>query len=160
MVFFSFFLGLGGKKNKIAKEPIQQEPKQSVKIQPKSFEGYRMTVDFESESSEKYYDQPTSDMVNEIIDQMSSGIVNFVIVEHSKSVGGCVFVQCMWGGDGVYQVEAQVRRNTQNGVLRSQYRLFSENINEVKKLFGAFLAGQAPNITDWEYMDDFDFYEE
>ena len=119
-----------------------------------------MTVDFESEASEKYYAQPTKDMVDAIIEQMSNGLVNFVIVEHSKNVGGCVFVQCMWGGDCVYQVEAQVRRNTQNGVLRSQYRKFSEDIDEVKELFASFLAGQAPNVKDWEYMDDFDFYEE
>ena len=159
MGFFSNLFG--GKKNKNGNASVQKEsPKQSVKIEPKSFEGYRMTVDFESETSEKYYSDPTSQMVDEIIDQMSKGLVNFVIVEHSKSVGGCVFVQCMWGGDGVYQVEAQVRRNTQEGVLRSQYRLFSEDIDEVKDLFAAFLAGQAPNIKDWEYMDDFDFYEE
>lgn len=159
MGFFSLFLG--GKKNKTAKEPSRQKGQvESVKVEPKSFDGFRMTVDFENEASEKYYDRPTGETVNEIVDQMSNGLVNFVIVEHSKSVGGCVFVQCMWGGDGVYQVEAQVRRNTQEGVLRSQYRLFSEDIDEVKNLFSSFLAGQAPNIKNWEYMDDFDFYEE
>ena len=153
--FFSFF----GKKNKAEEILKQKSQVESVKVEPKSFEGYRMTVDFESETSEKYYPQPTSQMVDEVIDQMSKGIVNFVVVEHSKSVGGCVFVQCMWGGDGVYQVESQIRRSTPDGILHSQYRLFSENINEVKGLFAEFLAGQAPNIKDWEHMDDLDFYE-
>ncbi|MDE5756735.1 MAG: hypothetical protein K2I23_06565 [Clostridia bacterium] len=157
ILFSSIF---GKKKNKIEESVQPKIQAESVKVEPKSFEGYRMTVDFESETSEKYYPQPTSQMVDEVIDQMSKELVNFVVVEHSKSVGGCVFVQCMWGGDGVYQVEAQVRRSTPEGVLRSQYRLFSENVNEVKNLFAEFLAGQAPNIKDWEYMDDFDFYEE
>ena len=125
-----------------------------------AFDGFRLVVDFETEKSEKYFDNPTAEMIDEVLDQMSNNLVNFIIVEHSKSVGGCVFVQCMWGGDGVYQVEAQVRRRDNNGVLRNQYREFMENLTQVKNLFRAFLAGQAPDIRNWEHMDDFDFYED
>ena len=128
--------------------------------QEKTFDGFRMVVDFDSEKSEKYFNEPTAEMVYEVLDQMSNELVNFVIVEHSKSVGGCVFIQCMWGGDGVYQVEAQVRRQTQNGVLRNQYREFMEDKSAVKGLFRDFLNGQAPNIKGWEHMEELDFYED
>ena len=141
-------------------QKVSGEESNQVEEKNKPFEGFRLVVDFESEMSEKYYNNPTAEMIDAVIDQMSSDLVNFIILEHSKSVGGCVFVQCMWGGDGVYQVEAQVRRRDSNGVLRNQYREFIENKSQVKNLFRAFLEGQAPNIRDWEYMEEFDFYED
>ena len=132
----------------------------SVDEREKSFDGYRMTVSYVSEPTEKYYSQPTAEMVCEIINQMRNELIEFVIVESSECVGGCALVQCMWGGDGVYQVEAQICSNTAKGVLHRQYRQFTENANEVKDLFKIYLGGSAPDVKDWEYMDDFDFYED
>ena len=145
---------------KLVKKTLTGEETNKVDEKNKAFDGFRMVVDFETEKGEKYYNNPTAEMVGEVIDQMSSNLVNFVIVEHSKSVGGCVFVQCMWGGDGVYQVEAQVVRRDSKGILHNQYREFSENKSQVKDLFRAFLSGQAPSIRDWEHMEEFDFYED
>ena len=35
----------------------------------------------------------------------------------------------------------------------------TEDKGQVERLFGDYLQGVAPDISDWEYMDDFDFYE-
>ena len=154
----------GKKKNsgeKIERPSTAQESQNQTSAgeREKSFEGYRMTVSYFSEPTEKYYSQPTAEMVCEIINEMNNELIEFVIVENSECVGGCALVQCMWGGDGVYQVEAQICNNTQNGVLHRQYRQFTENVNEVKNWFRLYLDGNAPDVKDWEYMDDFDFYE-
>ncbi len=123
------------------------------------YEGYRFTVGYNDDRKEEQILQPTYSVVCEFFDKMSDGLLQFVILENSKSIGGCVFIQSAWDEDGIYIVEAQVRRRSDKGVLHSQYRIMTEDKGQVERLFGDYLQGVAPDISDWEYMDDFDFYE-
>lgn len=128
-------------------------------MRSQSFEGYRFTVCYCDDRAEEQIFQPTFSTVSEFLDKMSKGALQFVILENSKSIGGCVFIQSAWDEGGIYIVEAQVRRRRDEGVLHSQYRIMTEDRMQVERLFGDYLHGIAPDVSDWEYMDDFDFYE-
>ena len=138
---------------KVEKPPIEEQ-------RDTHFEGYRLTVSCCDRDHEDIVADPTSSVISGVLNDMCKDMIEFAILENSKSVGGCSFIQIAWGGNGVFIVEAQVRRRKDEGVLRSQYRMMTEDKSQVAQLLDEYLQGKAPNISDWEYMDDFDFYED
>ena len=135
---------------KVEKPPIEEQ-------RNAPFEGYRLTVSCYGRDHEDIVADPTSSVISGVLNDMSKNMIEFAILENSKSVGGCSFIQIAWGGNGVFVVEAQVRRRKDERVLRSQDRMMTEDNSKVAQLLDEYLQCKAHNKSESEYMDDNDF---
>ena len=101
------------------------------------------------EGNQQSQQNPTPTMINQAIDRLIPVKFYHVILDADPAIGDCIYIQTriLEGGPkrGWYLIEA---RYVINGKT-SHYKTYSPMSGEVKRLFGEFEKGKAPNTAGW-----------
>ena len=105
-------------------------------------------------------ENPTLDEINLAIDDLVPKEFHFITLESETPIDNCIFIQTLMpeykyeSEDEEIVIDYLIEARFEYGDYHKQYLTFNEDINEVEKMFSAFLTGVIPDITGWEDITD------